>query len=72
MIDWKPINEYVNANHVNKIIGINAEPEVLLYSERTGVVTGKALRYSDGDIITIANGYHGFSFTHFAHINIPE
>lgn len=70
MIGWQKIETYENVS--GNTVSIDNEPEILLYNERTGVTTGKALKWPDGEILVIAVGYHNFTWTHFAHINKPK
>lgn len=64
-VTWYRVEEYPTIGY-----DPNA-PTVLLWIERHGTAIGRVSRYEDGDIVTNASGYHGFSFTHFAYINEP-
>lgn len=69
MINWQKIETYQNQN---ESMHIDSEPMILLYSPIAGVTTGKAKKWHDGEIMTIATGYHNFKWTHFAFVNLPE
>lgn len=69
MENWKPIQEHPISLSGRE--GIEA-PLVLLWEKKTGHALGKVFRYADGDIFTIAPGYHGFSFTHYQELSKPN
>ena len=60
---WFDVEKYINCGDG---MGIDTEPMVLLYHEKHGIALGKIIKWADGDFITVAVGYHGFTFTKFA------
>ena len=70
-LDWRPVSEYVN---VRPEPGghIDDQPSVMLFHGKTGFVTiCKVIKFPDGEVRAMANGYHGYEWTMFATFNTP-